>query len=204
MDPEPDMLRLARSTAADRGVRNATWLLGADTDVPALGTLVGERSLALTVIGQALHWMRHEDLFRDLAPLLRPGGGIAVVANGTPLWLQDTNWSRALRGCLEDHFGTELKASCGTADEDRVRYGRALEAAGYGGVREIVVEYRDELSVDQIVGGVFSAIPAGELPAAGERAAFAERIRLALPPGSSFVEGVRVSVLVGRAVARTG
>ncbi|MCQ6246132.1 class I SAM-dependent methyltransferase [Streptomyces malaysiensis] len=101
MDPEPDMLRLARDTAARHDVRNATWVLGADSDVPALSELMGQRSLAMAVIGQALHWMDHGELFRALSPLIRPGGGIAVVANGTPLWLQDDEWSRSLRACLE-------------------------------------------------------------------------------------------------------
>ena len=36
VDPEPDMLARARQAAADLGVRNATWILGADTDIPAL------------------------------------------------------------------------------------------------------------------------------------------------------------------------
>lgn len=71
LDPEPDMLRLAREAADIQRVRNATWMLGADTDVPALGALLGERSLALTVIGQALHWMQHDELFRAVSPLLR-------------------------------------------------------------------------------------------------------------------------------------
>ncbi|MWA15891.1 class I SAM-dependent methyltransferase [Streptomyces sp. BA2] len=196
MDPEPDMLRLAREAATAQGVRNATWSLGADTDVPALGALVGERSLAVTVIGQALHWMQHDSLFRELAPLLRPGGGIAVIANGTPLWLQDSAWSRALRACLEEHFDTELTASCGTGAHDRARYARALEAAGFHDVQEIVTEDREELGFDQLIGGVFSAIPEDSLPHPDERLAFAERVRLALPP-APFVEEVRVSALVG-------
>jgi trans-aconitate methyltransferase len=198
MDPEPDMLRLAREEAARQGVRNATWVLGGDTDVPALGDLLGQRSLAMAVIGQALHWMRHEELFSALTPLFRSGGGIAVVANGTPLWLQDSDWSRALRACLEEHFGTKLEASCGTGAADRLRYARALEAAGFEDVRETVVEYSDRLSFDQVVGGVCSAVPADDLPPADARPAFAQRIRQALPPDECFTEDVAVSVLVGR------
>jgi SAM-dependent methyltransferase len=198
MDPEPDMLRLARDTAARHDVRNATWVLGADSDVPALSELMGQRSLAMAVIGQALHWMDHGELFRVLSPLIRPGGGIAVVANGTPLWLQDDEWSRSLRACLEDYFGTKLEASCGTGAADRFRYGQALEAAGFEGVRQIVIEYSDELSFDQLIGGVYSAIPADELPEPDARPAFAERIRQSLPPEQYFTEHVAVSVLVGR------
>ena len=197
MDPEPDMLRLARETAAGRGVRNATWVLGADTDVPSLGRLVEERSLAMAVIGQALHWMRHEELFPALLPLLRSGGGVAVLSNGTPLWLQDSEWSRALRACLEGYFGTKLRASCGTGASDRLRYVRALEAAGFEEVREMVIEYRDGLSFEELLGAVCSAVPAEELPGAEDRPGFADRIRQSLPPDRYFVEDVTVSVLVG-------
>ncbi|GAA2127237.1 class I SAM-dependent methyltransferase [Streptomyces synnematoformans] len=197
MDPEPDMLRLARQAAAARPVRNVTWVLGADTDVPALGGLVGRRSLGMAVIGQALHWMRHEELFRALLPLCRRSGGVAVVANGTPLWLQDSAWSRALRSCLEDYFGTRLEATCGTGADDRRRYARALEAAGFADVREAVLDYRDELGIDEVIGSVFSAIPAGRLPGPQERPALAERIRRALPP-APHRENIRVATLVGR------
>lgn len=198
VDPEPDMLRLASVAADDQGIRNATWILGSDTDVPALGALMGERSLALTVIGQALHWMQHEELFRAVSPLLRVGGGIAVISNGTPLWLQDSAWSRALRGCLEEWLGTTLEASCGTSNRDRLRYAQALESAGFVDVREIVVEYSGDLTFDQLFGSVCSAIPADQLPGPDERAVFAERIRQALPADERYTEHVRVSTLVGR------
>ncbi|MBO8187264.1 class I SAM-dependent methyltransferase [Streptomyces spirodelae] len=199
MDPEPDMLRLARAAASHCEVRNATWVLGADTDVPALGMLLGHASsLAMTVVGQALHWMRHDDLFRDLLPLFRAGGGIAVVANGAPLWLQDTAWSRALRTCLEQHFETELTASCGTADQDRVRYAQALEDAGFSDVRSTTVSYPDELTFQQVIGGLYSAIPAEQLPRIDQRPAFEENVRRALPGAEPFPEQVLVSVLVGR------
>lgn len=197
MDPEPDMLRLAKEAAARQGVHNATWLLGADTDVPALGQLLAQQSLAMTVVGQALHWMQHEELFRVLPPLLRPGGGVAVVSNGTPLWLQDSDWSHSLRARLEDYFDTSLQATCGTSTSDRSRYAQAMEVAGFASIREIVIEYSDELSFEGLLGGVYSAIPADELPRPEDRPAFAERLRQSLPPGDAFAEDVRVSVLVG-------
>lgn len=197
MDPEPDMLRLARQTAAGQGMRNVMWVLGADSDVPALGRLMGRRSLGMAVVGQALHWMRHEELFQALLPLCRQGGGIAVVANGAPLWLQDSAWSRALRSCLEDYFGTRLEATCGTSADDRRRYAQALADAGFADVREGFLDYRVELGFDDVVGSVCSAIPADRLPGPQERPAFAERIRRALPSGP-YREDVRVTRLIGR------
>lgn len=199
MDPEPDMLALAARAAATQDVRNATWVLGGDGDLPALGGLLGPRSLALTVIGQALHWMRHESLFARLRPLCRTGGGVAVIANGAPLWQQDSDWSAALRGCLEEHFGTELKASCGTGAQERAVYADALRAAGFTQVRETVVEYREELDFEALIGGVYSAMSAADLPGPRERPEFAARVRRALPPGDSFTEHLRVATLVGHA-----
>ncbi|WP_327676063.1 class I SAM-dependent methyltransferase [Kitasatospora sp. NBC_00458] len=202
MDPEPDMLRRARAAAERDGVRNALWLLGTDADVPALAALLPDRRpLGVTVIGNAIHWMRPEELFRTLHPLTRPGGGVAVIANGTPVWVQDTDWSRALRAALEEHFGRPLAASCGTAAAERDQYARALSAAGFADVGESVLDYEDTLTPDRLLGTVFSAIPASELPAPADRPAFAARLRAALPePGEDgYREHVRVSVLTGRA-----
>jgi len=196
MDPEPDMLARARAVASERGPRNVSWVIGSDRDVPALGALVGRRSLAAVTIGQALHWMNHDDLFRTLVPLMRDGGGIAVVTNGRPLWLQDTPWSGALRGFLERWLGTTLTSACGTDDVTQEVYRQSLAAAGYV-VSEIHVEYTDELGLDQVVGGVYSALPVSELPPAEARPDFGHQIGEALGPGP-FVEDVRVSLLIGR------
>ncbi|MFB6888238.1 class I SAM-dependent methyltransferase [Kitasatospora sp. NPDC056327] len=202
MDPEPDMLGQARAAAERAGVRNALWLLGTDADVPALaGLLPGARPLGVTVIGNAIHWMRPGELFRALYPLTRPGGGVAVIANGTPVWAQDTDWSRALRAALTEHFGRPVTASCGTDAAERAGYAAALEAAGFTGVGETVVEYQDALTPDQLLGTVYSAVPASALPSPEERPAFAARLRAALPEpptADGYPEHVRVSLLTGR------
>jgi ubiquinone/menaquinone biosynthesis C-methylase UbiE len=57
VDPEPDMLLRARQAAAERGVVNVSWMVGADTDMPALGRLLGDQAVGAVTIGQALHWM---------------------------------------------------------------------------------------------------------------------------------------------------
>lgn len=97
VDPEPDMLQRARQAADEQGAVNVSWMLGQDSDMPAVGALLGAGSLGAVTIGQALHWMNYDILFPALAPLVRRGGGVAVVTNGTPLWLQDTKWSKGAR-----------------------------------------------------------------------------------------------------------
>jgi ubiquinone/menaquinone biosynthesis C-methylase UbiE len=195
VDPEPDMLAHGRRAAAERGAANLAWVVGTDADVPALRGVLGDGSVGVVTIGQALHWMRPDDLFRDVFPLVRSGGGVAVLTNGTPLWLQDTDWSRALRGCLEQWLGQPAGNACGTDEESQARYRASLAGAGFR-VDVHGVDYVGTLDVESIVGGVLSALPVDRLPV--RRADFTERIRRALEPHAPFTEHVHVTVLTGR------
>jgi len=62
-----------------------------------------------------------------VVPLVRAGGGIAAVTNGTPLWFQDTDWSRALRGFLERWLDTKVTYRCGT--DERAAFAEQVRAA---------------------------------------------------------------------------
>ena len=195
--PEPDMLRRAQKAAQDMDLRNVSWMLGSDTDIPVLRGLLGDRSVGAVTVGQALHWMKHEDLFRAIVPLVRPGGGIAVVTNGTPLWLQDTDWSRALRDYLERWLDTTLTFACGTDDQSQWQYREDLTIAGFE-VLSTAVGYVADLDLDRLVGGVYSALPVTRLPGPDQRRAFAEQVGIALAPHDHFSEQVHVAILLGR------
>ncbi|WP_318307593.1 class I SAM-dependent methyltransferase [Amycolatopsis solani] len=193
MDPEPAMLDQARRATS---LPNISWLLGADTEVSALLPIIGHGRLAAVTVAQALHWMDHERLFAAARPLLRPGGGIAVVTNGVPLWLQDTAWSAAVRDVVAAYLGTPPHRTCGTDEASQQRYATALAAAGYA-VDQRVVEYATTLTVEEIVGGVFSAMSPEQLPAPDARPAFTARVRTALAPHGPLREAVRVRILLG-------
>ncbi|MBB4685554.1 hypothetical protein [Amycolatopsis jiangsuensis] len=98
---------------------------------------------------------------------------------------------------LADWLGHPLTAPCGADEDSQTRYRDSLVAAGYE-MDFRVVEHRGELTIDQMVGGVYSALSEESLPAAGERAAFADRIRVAVEPHSPYVEPVPVRILTGR------
>ncbi len=198
LDPEGDMLARARAAAAEGGAaQDIAWMLGSDADVPALRTLLGDGSVGAACIGQALHWMDHETLFPALHPLLRAGGGVAVVTNGVPLWLQDSPWSRALRSFLQEWLDTPLAHSCGTDEASQHRYRSSLAAAGFE-VTETRVDYSDELSLEQVIGGVYSALSVDRLPAPELRPEFAGRVAAALDEHAPFLEHVPVAMLIGR------
>lgn len=191
LDPEADMLAQARAAAGDQ--HNAIWVLGSDHDVPAIAQLVGP--LAGVTVGQALHWMDHSKLFATVRPLLRDGGGIAVVTNGVPLWRQDTKWSIALAKFLQNWLGTTLTAACGTDEASQQTYRRSLAATGYL-VSDTSMQYSASLTIVELVGGVLSAMPHQRLPIGGEREEFATRLREAVGPGP-FTESVDVRLLLG-------
>ena len=197
VDPEPDMLMRARRAAGDAGIMNVSWMIGADTDMPAIRALLGSGAVGAVTVGQALHWMNHPALFSAARPLLRPGGGIAVVTNGTPLWLQDTDWSRAIRTILEGRLGHRARATCGTDEHSQQRYRQDLSAAGYEAI-SAAVDYDVELTAEQLAGGIYSALGADRLPALDQRAAFAEQIADAIAPRDHVTEHVHVAVLAGR------
>ncbi|MDQ0376645.1 class I SAM-dependent methyltransferase [Amycolatopsis thermophila] len=196
MDPSPDML--ARARAAE--LPNAVWVVGADSDVPALEPLLGAASLDLVTIGQALHWMDAAPLFAALSRLLRPGGGVAVIANGTPVWTQDSSWASAIREVSTRWLGPLEFPACGSSDEDRARHRDLLERAGFTRVREHRLDHTERLGLEEVVGSFYSTGPLDELDAAGRRG-FDEDLRAALrdaEPAGVFAEEVPVRVLCGK------
>jgi SAM-dependent methyltransferase len=196
MDPEPGMLERARQVARDRRTANVTWILGADTDVPAVGAVLGAGALGAVTIGQALPWMNAQALFESLVPGLRAGGAVAVVTNGKPAWTHDSPWSRALRSFLERWLGEPVTSAYGTGTAGQQRYAGQLREAGFA-VSERCVEYADTFDFDHLMGGLYSAFPGDKLPAPDDRAGFAEEVRAALPSSGTFTEPVRVAMLIG-------
>jgi trans-aconitate methyltransferase len=190
VDPEPDMLAIARGEPSDG---NVTWVNGTDADLPALAALMGTRSVGLVTAATALHWMDVPALLDATFPLVRRGGGFAVVTNGKPLWMLDTAWSQSLAAFLESWTGHRLTNACGTNGEAQQRYRSLLERAGFA-VSSTFVTYSDDLSIDQLVGGVLSTFSEQRMPP--DRALFAGALAEAVGDGP-FTEVVNVSLLCG-------
>jgi trans-aconitate methyltransferase len=164
--------------------------------VPLLRRLLGERSVAVLTVAQALHWIDHRALFETARPLLRDGGGIAVITNGLPLWLQDTGWSRAVKTFLEQWLDTSLTARCGTDQASQRRYANDLQHAGYR-VTRATHEWVADLDFEHLAGGILSALPLSVLPRAERRQIFIRELRNAVEPEQRFQERVPVTLLIG-------
>jgi ubiquinone/menaquinone biosynthesis C-methylase UbiE len=195
VDPEADMLAAARrSTAATTG-SNVVWVLGSDADLPALAGLRGDGGWGAVTVGQALHFMDRPVLFGRALRVLRPGGGLVIISNGIPAWQQDSDWSRALRAAIEDWFGRPSSSTCGTADADRAQYRTELSADGFA-VEEVSYEYQADVTVDDVIGGLFSALSPTDVPDQ-HRDAFTQRVARALAEAPTLTEAVPVTALIG-------
>jgi SAM-dependent methyltransferase len=192
VDPESDMLRHAEEAARGVAATNVRWICGTSEDLDSIAQQVG-RIGAITV-ANAIHLMDRATLFRMAHETLHPGRGLAIVANGTPLWLQDTPWSAALRTFMQRWLGTRLSNHCGTDEETRSTYRRELIANGYT-MRDIQVDYTETLSLEQIVGGVYSAL-SDRIPERSDRARFSAELSQALAGTEPFLEHVSVRALI--------
>lgn len=200
IDAEPDMLVHGRRAAQTSGAA-VSWMLGSDADVPALPNLLGAGAVTVT-ISNAIHLMDSERLFRSLNVILPPGGSVAVIASGTPLWLHDRPWSVALRTFVESRFGLTAPnpSSCGTDEPSRRRYAHELTTAGFD-TDDDHLDFHEAVTADWIFGHVMSAMPSARRPPRDKRPDLAAALHTALrsaQPDGDFVEDVRLAVLVAR------
>lgn len=199
VEPEPDMLARLRERH-DRGP-NLLTVLGSDRDLPLLGDTVGGRRIDLLAVANALHFMDPAAVFADAAALLRPGGGIAIVSHGWPLWLADTGWSRELRTFLEEWLGQAAAGTCGLDDDTLREREQLLTDAGYRDVTVLRDEYTADLTPEYIVGNLYSALSETQVPR-GRRREFEAGVLAAVQRGTDpagLTERVPVRILTGRA-----
>ncbi len=169
------------------------WILGTAQDLIPISAKYGR--VGAVTLANAIHLVDRAQLFIAAKTALAPGRGLAIIANSTPLWLQDTVWSHALRTFLQRWLEIKLTSHCGTDDDTRSEYRRELIDLGYV-VAEIRVEFTDFLTLDQIVGGVFSAM-SDRIPAASDRTRFASELDHALAGTDPYAENVQVRALIG-------
>ena len=164
-------------------------------DLPAIAATLRPRPLGAVTAATSLHWMDSAAVFDAARSLIRPGGGVAVVTNGKPLWRLDNEWSRALRAFLERWNGRPAKQGCGTDDLAQRRYREHLVATGFA-VTDRHVQYTDDLDLDRLVGAVLSAFAEDMLPAGDDRARFRDQLSEAVGDGP-YSEPVDVGIMLG-------
>lgn len=186
IDPEPDMLAGLRARRAERVV----CVLGDDRDLPTLAVPFAA-PIGLVTIGNALHWMDELATLRSASSLLRPGGAIAIVTQGPPLWLGPAPWQRTVREALESLYGP-VSGNCRT---DRSTLEERRELADSLGLDTEVLTWEASypVTLDWVLGHLGSALSADQLTRGDE-------LRELLRPleGEAMAEEVTTTVLLAR------
>jgi SAM-dependent methyltransferase len=192
VEPEPEMLRGLR----ERGVPGVACMLGSDSDLPLLSDLI-VKPVGAVVIGNALHWMDEAAALQRCASLPRPGGVVAVVTQGPPLWQGSAPWQFRVRTVLERALG-QVSGTCGS---DAAALDRRARMLGELGLDVSVSTWHASYAVDidWVIGHLGSALAAGSLQQ-GRPSGLAGKLRAVLEENDPFelVEDVTTTAVIGR------
>jgi SAM-dependent methyltransferase len=195
IDPEPDMLREARSAARARNVGNAEWMIGGSGDLHTLEPALGR--FDLVTIGTAFHFLEPRPVLSELQRIAM-GGAVAVAYNGLPMWLHPDPWAKALRSVLVTRLG-QLSDADFTVEALQAAESTMLDL-GYTQIERWERSQVETIDVDFVVGHILSATSTDQIPAA-QRQDFAQEVRAAitaLAPSGRVVETVNVRAVIGR------
>jgi SAM-dependent methyltransferase len=146
-----------------------------------------DASVALVTVSDAFHWFDHQVALSEIRRVLRPGGGLAVLAT-VPDW-SDASWSHELGTLLQElrpphpHFdGPPWQEAVRASDE-------------WTALREVRVTTLSPAEPDRIVDYVSSMSWVAAMPE-GQRIETLERIRVLIQTGDT-PPGLPVQVIIG-------
>lgn len=186
IDPEPDMVRVGREVTSDHPA--IQWMLGADRDVFELLA----PPVDLVLIGNAFHHMDQAELLTNLDSLVTPSGFVVICSTSIPVWLQDTDWSRALRHQLRQELGRPISGG-GTPDHESDM--AVLDSSPFSDVETWVFAEERQRSGQSVVGEVVSSA-SGAIETRS-----ADRLLAALKPyltDGAVTENVTTTALIAR------
>jgi ubiquinone/menaquinone biosynthesis C-methylase UbiE len=199
MDPLDEMLNEGRLLATRKGISNITWLLGESGNIARMALDIGE--IDLTVIAQAFHWMDREQTLHDLYPLLKSGGGVAVIATDGPKTdYPDTDWKVIISDTVRSWMGDVRKAGTkGTYIHPTKRFETVLAESQFHGLESYEFKTKRTWTMDSIMGYLYST-SSTSIPVLGDKKEAFEadlRTRLAaLEPSGLFKEDAITEVIV--------
>jgi ubiquinone/menaquinone biosynthesis C-methylase UbiE len=101
LDPEPEMLSEGARQAHDADIQNIRWMKGGSFDLPCLKHELGK--FRLVTMGTSFHWMDRDATLRDLACIVEPSGGIAVIGTSSvaTIWQGTAAWQIATKSVIQ-------------------------------------------------------------------------------------------------------
>ncbi|AFZ23405.1 methylase involved in ubiquinone/menaquinone biosynthesis [Cylindrospermum stagnale PCC 7417] len=104
VDPDPEMLKIAKQQASSVGANNITWLeQGAELINSSLGVF------QLVTIGRAFHWMDRELVLERIYQLLSEDGGLVLIGTNENPWGSPLPWKQAAIEVVKKWLGEQRR-----------------------------------------------------------------------------------------------
>jgi SAM-dependent methyltransferase len=170
IDPEPEMLDVARAAAREKAARNIEFIQASAGDLgPHLD------SFQIVTIGRAFHWMDRVDTLARLDSLIEPGGAVVLFGDSHPE-LPDNGWHPKYRALLarysDGDAGWQRRRAPGWIPHEAI-----LLASPFPMLERIGVIEQRQVAVDQLVDRAFSMSSTSHKRLRAKAKALAEEIR---------------------------
>lgn len=194
MDPEPEMLAMAKQEAESAGVK-LTLVAGSSAD---LGKHLG--NFRMTIMGRSFHWMDRPATLVALNEIIVDGGAVVLISDGHTS-APENEWKRisdrvARRWAPETSRLRELRRS-----PEWVSNATMLERSPFSRIEQLNQVASRDLSLDQIIGRAFSTSVTSPAVLGDKREGFERELRAELmrfSPSGRFTEILDVDVLIAR------
>jgi ubiquinone/menaquinone biosynthesis C-methylase UbiE len=190
VDRNPAMLAEGKRRGDAERRANITWLcMTAEAVTDALGMVDA------AVMGQSFHWMHRDTVLANLAPMIRAGGGIALI--GPSLRLRVESTEAILDPILARYLGP--RGSLERPDPEPANEPALLRSAHFSGfhARFFIVEFKRDIA--SVIGHVYSMSYSPRSKFGDRLGAFereAEAALRAANPGGMFRERIETEVQI--------
>jgi ubiquinone/menaquinone biosynthesis C-methylase UbiE len=193
LDPEPQMLNVARVATAGEGL-TIDFVQGTADD---LATTSGP--FALVTIGRAFHWMDRAAVLAKLDGLVTPRGGIALFHDAHPP-VVGNEWFRAA-WAVSRKYARAVSPRPARADTGHRRYEPYLFESAFSRIDGLSVTVRRPIDADSIVARAFTTSMSSPAALGEHSAAFEAELRdelHKLSPTGEFTEIAEIVAVLAR------
>jgi ubiquinone/menaquinone biosynthesis C-methylase UbiE len=194
IDPEPDMLEVARETAREVGVK-VDFRRGSSFDLPTdLGPI------HLVAMGRSFHWMDRVETLRTLDTLLPPSGAIALFEDEHPRTAENA-WLWKMAEVGRNYGMHEAAHRAAAARSDYRTHVSYLFDSVFTHIERAGVYVRRPITVDEIVGRAFSLSMLSKEKLGDRADDFERELRMALTvlsPEGRFTEIAELAAIVAK------
>jgi SAM-dependent methyltransferase len=192
-DSDAAMLTEARARTPE-GV-HIEWQHRSDQDVTP-----DEGPYRLALACRSLHWMDQPRLLDTLHHILEPGGGIAIIGDGS-FWTGTDPWQATVREVIQGFLGADRRAGDTSYRPPNEPYPALLARTGYTDIRFKEIPISRTWNVEHILGYLYSTSFSAQHLYAGRLTEFEDTLRSKLLESSGgtnrFVEHATFGIHTG-------